>query len=341
MIKVENSKKLLLVSLKFLVPVILLAIIFSRVDPGRVLHQMINVHLGYFSAGLVVGFGLQITGGAWRWRYFLKKVYGISLPYGWVLKHYWIGMFLGYFVPGHVGWDAYRIAAVNQRENAPLIHVTVVLLEKIIGLFSCVVLIFFSYPFIADQITGTDYIRKYINYIYALALILALAAVAMVFLKGESIALIRWVEKKINGLGGRYFNNFKADEENNVLLRGIRACWSPPEALVLWGSSIFIRSAAAAGGYLTLKALYQDISIMINFFAVPMMLFLILVPVSFGGIGIREGVFILLYGLFGIPASTSLSASYLGLIGLLFTISIGGIIMLWNNARHGKLKEAG
>ena len=332
----NKIKNRILFSLKILVPVFLLVIIFTRVDLSQVLHQMITLHLGYFFASLVVGFGLQIAGGAWRWRYFLKKVYRIDIPYHWILKHYWIGMFLGYFIPGRVGWDAYRIVAVNRRKNAPLIHVTVVLLEKIIGLFSCLILVMASYPFVSDLMEGTDYIQKYINYIYALALLGALGTVAAFFMKNTHIAVVRWLEKNISNLASRFFKSFTAEEEHNILLKGVTACYAPRTALALWGSSIFIRGTAALGGYLVLQSLYADTSVMINFFATPLMLFLFLVPISFGSIGIREGVFIILYGLFGIPPATALSASYVGLLGLTLTVCVGGVIMLWDNLQKNK-----
>lgn len=335
----NNSRKRALLFLKIILPAVLLAIIFSRVDFREVLHQMINLDPGYFIASLVVGFGLQIGAGAWRWRYFLRKVYDIDIPYHWVLKHYWIGMFLGYFVPGRVGWDAYRIVAVNRRENAPLVHVTVVLLEKIIGLFSCLILVMASYPFVSGLMVGTDYIQKYISYIYGTALLGILGIASVCIMRRTFIAVLRWLEKKISSLAARFFPSFPAAEEHNILLKGVTACYMPKTALALWGSSIFIRSTSALGGYLVLQALYADTPVMINFFATSFMLFLFLVPVSFGGIGIREGAFIVLYGLFGIPAETALSASYLGLIGLTLTVLAGGVIMLWDNIRKKKSGE--
>ncbi len=324
---------------KILIPVVLLAVIFSRVDLGAVIRQIINVHPGYFGLSLLVGFGFQITGGAWRWHYFLKHVYGLNFPYIWILKHYWKGMFLGYFAPGHLGWDAYRIIVANQKENRPLVHVTAVILEKFIGLFSCLILIMVSYPFVADKIVHGEKILAYVNYIYLLAIIVGICAVAAFFMKRVSATLIGNLEAKIVQMSFKFLKNSAPPADQSVLLQGIRACCTPRTAAALWGSSIFIRSCSALGGYLVLLALYQDTSVMINFFVVPMMLFLTMVPVSLGGIGIREGVFIILYGLFGISSTTSLSASYLGLIGLLLTVSIGGFIMLWDNVRKEKNLE--
>ena len=325
--------------LKILIPIVLLTIIFSRVNLREVLHQIINLHPGYFIASLIFGMLLQIVTGAWRWRYFLKKVYEIDIPYLWVLKQYWIGMFLGYFIPGRIGWDAYRIVAVNRRVDAPLVHVTVIMLEKIIGLFSCLVLVMVSYPFISGLIVGTDYIQKYINYIYGMVLLGILGITAVFFLRKTFITAIRWLEKKISSLAARFFPSFPVAEEHNILLKGVTACYMPKTALALWGSSIFIRSSSAIGGYLVLQALYADTPVMINFFATSFMLFLFLIPVSFGGIGIREGAFIILYGLFGIPAETALSASYLGFIGLTLTVMSGGVIMLWDNVKKKKPGE--
>jgi uncharacterized membrane protein YbhN (UPF0104 family) len=56
-------------------------------------------------------------------------------------------------------------------------------------------------------------------------------------------------------------------------------------------------------------------------------------PISFGSLGIREAAFILVYGLFGVPAEIALSVSFFNLAGILLNSLVGGVVMLISNAR--------
>ncbi len=59
----------------------------------------------------------------------------------------------------------------------------------------------------------------------------------------------------------------------------------------------------------------------------PIFYFILLIPISFGGIGVREASFIFLYGLFGVPTETALLISFFSMIGGLLSISIGALFI--------------
>jgi len=139
-------------------------------------------------------------------------------------------MFLGYFVPGHLGWDAYRIVAVNQKKNSPLAHTTTVILEKFIGLFSCLLLIMISYPFVADNIVQAENIQRIVNYLYILAVLGGICAVAAFFMRSTSAAVIRKLEAKIVQLASRFFKTSIPPDDHSFLLKGIKACYTPQTA---------------------------------------------------------------------------------------------------------------
>ena len=58
----------------------------------------------------------------------------------------------------------------------------------------------------------------------------------------------------------------------------------------------------------------------------PVLYFIFLLPISFGSLGIREGAYILLYGLFGVPAETALVVSFFNLLGVLLNNLIGALL---------------
>ena len=86
-------------------------------------------------------------------------------------------------------------------------------------------------------------------------------------------------------------------------------------------------------------ALGYDLPFIANLFVTPILYFIFFLPVSFGSLGIREGAFILLYGLFGVPPETALLISFFALSGTLLNNLIGGLLMLLSNVKGKTLPK--
>ncbi len=63
-------------------------------------------------------------------------------------------------------------------------------------------------------------------------------------------------------------------------------------------------------------------------FITPALYFIFTLPISLGSLGIREGTYIILYGLFGVPPEVALLISFFNLSGILLNNLIGGIVLL-------------
>ncbi len=74
-------------------------------------------------------------------------------------------------------------------------------------------------------------------------------------------------------------------------------------------------------------ALDYDIPFLVNLFVTPTLYFIFLLPISFGSVGIREGVYIILYGIFGVPVEVALLISFFNFSGMLLNNIIGGLVM--------------
>jgi hypothetical protein len=56
--------------------------------------------------------------GALRWNVLLRQYINTDITLGYSFKHYWIGLPLGVFVPGSLGWDSYRVVVIGRRLGA-------------------------------------------------------------------------------------------------------------------------------------------------------------------------------------------------------------------------------
>jgi uncharacterized protein (TIRG00374 family) len=100
--------------------------------------------------------------------------------------------------------------------------------------------------------------------------------------------------------------------------------------------TLIIRLFLVLGSYFLFLALGVRLSFWTLLFANSVFFLLFILPISFGSLGVREGAYILVFGLFGISPETALAASFLSLAGLIFTISAGGIISLTENFKKIK-----
>ena len=324
--------------LKISVPVTLLWFILKRLDMGLVLDYMLEINTGYFVVGLVLGIFSQMFIGAYRWRYILHNLYSINIRYSYLLKHYWIGMFLGYFVPAGVAWDFYRITRIYQVSRSLSANVVAVLVEKIVGLIACLSLIAVTYPFLLDNIVASEQ-AHIANYVYIVT-VCCLVMISLVVLIKKTVRkwielseriVLRMVQNVINKAGRR-----EIPREEGTVSQLIRDFMNPKPLLVVFVLSVSIRLSASLGAYLFLLSIGQEVPIIVNVFAISLMFIIFLLPISFGSVGVREGSFILLYGLFGISEEVALAASFVGLAALIITVCFGGGILLIDNMRVGQ-----
>ena len=325
--------------LKISVPVALLWFILKRLDMGLVLDYMLEINTGYFVVGLVLGIFSQMFIGAYRWRYILHNLYSINIRYSYLFKHYWIGMFLGYFVPAGVGWDFYRITRIYQVSRSLSANVVAVLVEKIVGLIACLSLIAVTYPFLLDNIVASEQAQAIANYVYIVT-VCCLVMISLVVLIKKTVRkwielserrVLRMVQIVINKAGRK-----EIPSEEGTVSQLIRDSMNPKPLLVVFVLSVSIRLSASLGAYLFLLSIGQEVPIIVNVFAISLMFIIFLLPISFGSVGVREGSFILLYGLFGISEEVALAASFVGLSALIITVCFGGGILLIDNMRVGR-----
>ena len=98
---------------------------------------------------------------------------------------------------------------------------------------------------------------------------------------------------------GRIYDSFQKYTDNKkTLLKGV----------VL---SLFITTSTMLIAYYLSRALSWSLPFHVFFFAIPMITVLTILPVSFGGIGLRETAFFLVFGTFGISAPGAVAMALL------------------------------
>lgn len=309
-------------------PVLLLTIIFYKLDLTVFAENLKNTSAAIIFVGILFR-PLQILFGSIRWKIITNHYCNSDLSFQYMNQHYWAGLAIGFFTPGGLGWDAYRIITIGKKLKAYKAAFYAVISEKIVGLIAVMGLIVVMFPLVSGYLTKNEalftnsYLFMVIGLIILLVIILNLHK-----LKSRRLysILILFRNHLVKFKGNKKVLEFIRREYNyNIKISYIFN--KPKLFLTMLLLSASITCIAAISSQIMFIGLNYEISILVNLFVAPVFFLLFFIPISFGSIGVREGAFILVYGQFGVPMETALLVSFFNLFGLILNSIIGAVIM--------------
>lgn len=314
------------------IPVIILYVIFQRINIGEFKSNITKTEPWLVVLGLVC-YVLANLVGAIRWHLLLGQYNRNKPELGFAIKHYWIGSALGRFTPASLGWEAYRVAVSGRNFGHYALNIAVIVAEKLMALLICMSMIIILYPM--APIDASIEIDKILHLAYILffaALILFLSL--NLFLRNRVLCMVlEKLELYFSTLLERMAKMLGLDKQAQRSRIPIKAMIEPltvlQHVIPVLILTFAIQLVSAISIHIYFKALGHDLPFIANLFVTPILFFIFLLPVSFGSLGIREGAYILLYGLFQVPPETALLVSFFALSGMLLNTFIGGLLMLF------------
>lgn len=340
-----KKKKIYFLFKKFLflvLPLILLFIIFNEADLKNLIAHLKKVDLLYFFIGLII-MPFSIILGSKRWQILNNFFCKSTLPFKLYSYHYWTGLAIGYFTPGNLGWDAYRIISIAKRLKNYSASIITVVSEKFIGLFSMFLLILILFPVIERKIIKKEDLFEEIYLMLFTFFIIFLLGMWYLFhwngknfLKRRKIFIGKFIFKFARFLKlEKQFNNYTATPVSSDIIYRIKK--APHLLFFSLLLSMGILFFSALSNHFYFLALGYEIDFLVNMFAAPIFFILFFVPLSFGSLGVREGVYILFYDYFGVPLEIALLVSLLSLIGVLLNNAIG-VVTIFGSGIQGLKK---
>jgi glycosyltransferase 2 family protein len=263
-----------------------------------------------------------------RWRLFLCAKGIRDVPVSELFRYYMIGMFLNSFLPGAVGGDAAKAYHLYRRIGDGHLAIGTVVLERFSGLLGLSLLSLVSLAL------GLSWLGKP-------SIIVAVGAAAL-FL--SVIVLALWwtpLSQPVQRLLGRFGPNSLGPrlQSFHAALAGYRD--HPGTVLRAVALSLLIQGLYALFFGFVAWGLGIRIDVIYFVLFLPLVTLAMLVPISFGGLGVREAMLVLLFAQVGVPAADVLAVS-LTAHGLNMLLSLwGGALMLAPAARRAALNEPG
>ncbi|HHH41765.1 MAG TPA: flippase-like domain-containing protein [Chloroflexi bacterium] len=260
-----------------------------------------------FVAGIVVR--------AARWRVLLRAL-GVHVPFGRLVHLYFAGTFFNAFLPSGFGGDVVRVLEIAQEARAAAALGTVVV-DRMTGLMVLFAMALLALPFS----------RRLLPWEVWLA-IGGMAAAGLV--AGGLVLHGRWLRR----LGDRLPGPFSLTG-SGALARAydaVTACgWrAVGQALAL---SLVFNTLLILVNYLTALAVGMRLSLVYFLLFVPVFSVMLILPVSIGGLGVREGMAVLLFTQVGVDRAVAVAASLAVYAVSRATGLLGGLLYLVQSLR--------
>lgn len=272
----------------------LIILVVTRIDLHQIQLEIQHLSIAFIIFALIYYTSCQWLS-CWRWRIILQSS-GHSIPTRSLLSSYFAGMFLNIFLPSALGGDIYRVYRVAKLTQDSEVALVSVFLERFTGLAALSALALLGLPPAFKSIGQWDII-----------LLLATCAGSLVgaVLLITSPKLLMWFEPLLVKFRlGKVLARF-----TKVQLL-IHQFSQHRQALVISvGLSFLLQVAIVYYHYLIAYQLKIYISYLDLLVFVPIVAVISLLPISLGGIGVKEGLWIYLLNHVGVSVEKALLLS--------------------------------
>lgn len=306
--------------LRIAISAALLAFLVSRIHLENLLPENPQFStLFYFVAGLVLA-GTGIVLSAWRWQRALVA-FDVHVPLRTLVSHYFAGQFFGNVLPSTIGGDVLRVSWGAKTTGSGQVSFASVVLERLTG--------FVALPLLA--ILGFAFRPSLVEVDHAWIALL-ISAVSLVML-----VVILYVAAHPR-LAGRF-----RDHENWMRFVGAvhvgidRLRRQPRLALGVIGAALLYQVSTVAVVYCAVRTLGVDIPTAAVLAFAPAVAMAQVLPLSLNGLGVREGMLVILLHPLGVSSGRAVAIGLLW-YAMMLIVSLFGAPMFAVGHRHHRTK---
>ncbi len=281
----------------------LLARMVQREGIGALLERLHALDGRWIALAIAIH-GVAVIAGVARWRLLLRAA-GVELSFAWLARSFLVGRFVGAFTPSRAGLDGWRIWDAGRASGAMGKSAAVIVVEKLVGLIGMALVCASLVPFGGAALLGPSAI--------VIALVMASgAAVGLVVIRNPA-----WLEPLVRRVprARKVVDALASARLTGAQLGGSVALGVASHHAL---SAVFFATAGALGlevSAWTLLAVGNAIVLAV------------LLPVSVGGVGVREGVAVVLLASAGVASSDAVLVALLGYLTGQVPALAGGLLM--------------
>lgn len=251
---------------------------------------------------------------ATRWRTLLRAQ-GHDAPLNRLVRSFMVGLFFSNFLPSTIGGDIVRMydswKIMKQKSQA----FAVIFVDRFLGITALFCYASIALLFIDEAAQQVPLLRP----VLIVGLLLAAGAILVLFTQADALrdTSEAWREShsvQLVRLAGKLLGAFSAYGGKTAALF---------KAFVL---SLLLQLNVIVHFIIIALAMGLDIPIIAMFVIIPVATVVMMLPVSINGIGLREAVFVLFFGLFGLAGDQSIAFAWIAYGFVLAQGLLGGLV---------------
>lgn len=296
------AKRWVLIAVQSLVTVGLLAFFFHDAEfRAQAWEAILTANGSWLLIGIMLA-GIENLLGVVRWRLFLRLL-GIEVPFWKSAEICLVALFCNTFMLGAVGGDLVRVAYLVQRGNTKTVSLLSIIMDRTSGLGGLLILTIIMTVWNYDWLIQSPVAAKIVKFVilYQVVSLLFLGVALLIAAKGWTGRLPAWApaRKLVCDLSDGYAK--------------FATHW--PVTLAAVGQTLLMLVAYFAVFYCSARAFGAPITFPELCAIMPSVDVISAMPISIGGMGVREQVFVRMLGdLAGVSAAAAFSISMTGFL---------------------------
>jgi len=308
----KRLKNIFSVFLRIAISIALLVLLFkfNRIDTRELISDIKSANPVFLLAGLATFIFINLLA-LFRWIMLLNTA-GIKVPLKKIISSYAGGAFFSIFLPSTIGGDLVRAADLAGHTKKTKEVIATIFLDRLSGYIGLVLVvlpaIFLGKHLVLDKVVFSS----------VFSIIIFLVIILLVLFNNS-------VYSKISGLLAK--NTGKLSQMIKNIHQEIHVFRNHKRLIFLnLGISFLIQFLFPVSVFFIGLALGLSVDFIYFLIFLPIISAVTLLPISIGGLGLREGLFVLYFGKAGVIKQTALAMSLLSFSFVIFYAAIGGLI---------------
>jgi uncharacterized membrane protein YbhN (UPF0104 family) len=318
----RSGRRYAVLAAKLAVSIVLLTILFSRIDAGRLWSSARQASIAWILTALAV-YLLNVLASVWRWH-LLLEAQQIQMPRRSLVASLLVALFFNNFLPSNIGGDVIRIRDTAKPARSKTLATTVVLADRVFGVIGLVLVAALG----ATMVTGlAGHVPSPIwpSWLWAGLLAVTIVSAPAVLapagigrlLQPLTVIHPEWVGDRIGSI--------------TIALSRFR---EHPGALAgCFAGAVFVQASIVVFYAAIAYALHVRIAAWDLAVIVPLSLIVQMLPVSVNGFGVREATFSFYFARVGLPLEAGLLVSLVG-AALIMLCSLSGAAVWFVRGHH-------
>jgi uncharacterized membrane protein YbhN (UPF0104 family) len=318
----SSARHYTLLAAKIAVSIILLTILFSKIDVGQLWQGVRSASFVWLAVALAL-YSVNILASVWRWH-LLLHAQSVFIQRRRLLSSFLVANFFNNFLPSNVGGDVVRISDSARYTKSKTIATLVVLMDRGLGVLALVLVAAIAataavslHPVAAVPVWP---MWLWVGFFGGAAV----SAPALLAPGGFGRLLRPLMVFHPEWVGGRIENLTNVLARFRDRPRALAACFA---------AALFVQATMVVFYFLVAYALHLNVPLSDLGVIVPISFVVQLLPVSLNGFGVREATFSLYFQRIGQPIAAALLVSLVGQ-ALIMLFSVSGAAVYVSRTHH-------